>query len=60
MPRQLTIDEAIKELVKRHRSDMGNLESPTWRANHASKYSYTIGHADALDEIITMLETSYC
>jgi hypothetical protein len=59
MSRKLTIDEALKELRRRHLEDSIHLDSPSWRVNHGAKYSYTRGHADALDEVIIMLETNY-
>jgi hypothetical protein len=59
MSRKLTIDEALKELRRRHLEDSVHLDSPSWRVNHGDRYSYTKGHADALDEVIIMLETNY-
>jgi hypothetical protein len=59
MSRKLTIDEALKELRRRRLEDSDHLDSPSWRVNHGAKYSYTKGHADALEEVIIMLETNY-
>ncbi len=57
--RQLTIPEAIKELDRRYKADAKKLNSSTWRAKNGSVYSWTTGHADAIHEIIVMLETNY-